>query len=183
MSASKLICYFSNHTAAFGFWSSTPPDNFTLTPINRKADQSLSEFQTGSGAAAHATLNMEQLISHLRVTLVGTISSLLDPEGGVISVSEVYDLLIKVHDILDNAVTKQVGNSAHILVHVLIMYVSIRQCHEVWASLFPFLYGLKDVVPPSEICLYGHMNWSLAQVKQQSSIGLSQSFSPKRWQK
>ena len=27
MSACKLICYFSSHSAAFGFQSSTPPDN------------------------------------------------------------------------------------------------------------------------------------------------------------
>ena len=32
-----------------------------MTPANMKADQSLSEFQTGIGAA-HATLDMEQLI-------------------------------------------------------------------------------------------------------------------------
>ena len=72
--ASKLICYFSSHPAAFGFWSSTPPHNMTLTPSNRKADQSMSEFQTAIGAAAHATLDTEQLISHLRVALVDTIS-------------------------------------------------------------------------------------------------------------
>ena len=101
-----MIHYFSNHPAAFGFQSSTPPDNITLTPANRKADQSLSEFQTGISAAAHATLHMEQLISHLRVTLVDTISYLPDTEGGVIPVSEVYELLIKIHDILDSAVSK-----------------------------------------------------------------------------
>ena len=39
MSASKLIHFFSSHFAAFGFRSSTPPDNTTLTPANRKADQ------------------------------------------------------------------------------------------------------------------------------------------------
>ena len=75
MSASKLIHYFSSHPAAFGFQSSTQPDNITLTPANRKADQSLSEFQTGIRAAGHATLNTEQLISCLRVALVDTISS------------------------------------------------------------------------------------------------------------
>ena len=42
MSASKLICYFTNHPAASRFQSSTPPDNITLTSANRKADQSLS---------------------------------------------------------------------------------------------------------------------------------------------
>ena len=38
MSASKLIYYFSSHPAAFGFQSSTPLDNITLTSANRKAD-------------------------------------------------------------------------------------------------------------------------------------------------
>ena len=55
--------YFSSHSAAFRFWSSTPPDNITLTSANRKADQSLSEFQKGIGAAAHATLDTGQLIA------------------------------------------------------------------------------------------------------------------------
>ena len=59
MSGSKWIHYFSSHPAAFGFQSPTPPDNITLTPANRKADQSLSEFQTGIVAAAHATLDTD----------------------------------------------------------------------------------------------------------------------------
>ena len=66
MSTSKLICYFSNHPAAFRFQSLTPPDNITLSSANRKADQSLSDFQTGVGAVAHATLDTEQLISQLK---------------------------------------------------------------------------------------------------------------------
>ena len=106
VSASKLICYFSSHPAAFGFQSSTPPDNITLTPADMKADQNLSEFKTGIGAAPHTTLEMEQLISHPRVALVDTISSL-----PLILREELYlcpkcELLIKVHDILDNAVSK-----------------------------------------------------------------------------
>ena len=88
ISASKLIHYFSSHPAAFGFQSSTPPDNVTLTFANRKADQNLSDFQTGVSAAVHATLDTEQLISHLRVALVDTLSSLPDSEGGVIPVSK-----------------------------------------------------------------------------------------------
>ena len=36
------------------------------------------------------------------------------------------------------------------------------------------------MIPPSEACLYGHINWSLAQAHHQSSVGLSQSFPPKR---
>ena len=106
MSTSYLIHYFSSHPASFGFQASIPPDNITLNSANRKADQSLSDFQTGVGTAAHATLDTEQLICHLRVVLIDTLSSLPDAEGGVIPVSEVHDLLLKVHDILDKAFSK-----------------------------------------------------------------------------
>ena len=54
--------------------------------------------------------------------------------------------------------------------------VSRQRC-EVWASQFPFLHSLKEVIPASEACLYGCINWSLAQAH---SVGLSQSFPPKR---
>ena len=77
-----------------------------MTSANRKADQSLSELQNGVGSAAHATLDKERLISHLRVGLLDTLSSLPNSEGGVIPVSEVQELLLKAHDILDNAVSK-----------------------------------------------------------------------------
>ena len=83
MSASKLICYFSGYPAAFGFWSSTLPANINLTSAYRKADQSLSDMQTGVGVAAHAILDKEQLISHLRVVVLDTLSSLPNSEGGV----------------------------------------------------------------------------------------------------
>ena len=175
MSASKLIRYFSSHPAAFGFRASTPLDNISLNSANRKVDQSLSDFQTGLGATAHATLDTEQLISHLQVTLVNTLSSLPEAEGDVIPVSEVCELLLQIHGILDKAVSKRVGNSACILSH-LFNSVS-RQCQEVWASQFPFFHSLKEVVPPSEASLYGCINWSLAQAH---SVGLSQSFPPKR---
>ena len=73
------------------------------------------KFQTGIGDAAYATLGMAQLISCLGVAFVDTIFSLSDPEQGVFPVLEVHEFLINVHDILDSAVSKQVGNSAHIL--------------------------------------------------------------------
>ena len=172
MLASKLIHYFSSHPAAFGFQASTPPDNISLNSANRKVDQSLSYFQTGVGVAAHATLDTEQLISCLWVALVDTLSSLPEAEGDVIPMSEVHALLLWIHVILDKAVSKPVGNSGHILAHLL-NSVS-RQHDEVWASQFPFFHSLKEVIPPSEVCLYGHINWSLAQAH---SVGLSQSFS------
>ena len=95
--------------------------------------------------------------------------------------SEVCELHLKVHDILGKAVFKQVGNSAHICTY-LFNSVS-RQCCVVWASQFPFLHSLREVIPPSEACLYGHIHWSLAQVYHQSSVDLSQSFPPMKGDK
>ena len=118
---------------------------------------------------------MEQLIPHLRVALVDTLSSLPEAEGGVIPVSEVHELLLRIHDILDKAVSRQVGNVTRILAY-LFNSVS-RQCHEVWPSQCPFLHSLREVIPPSKACLYGHINLSLAQAH---SVVLSQSFAPKR---
>ena len=36
-----------------------------------------------------------------------------------------YELLIKIHDILDNAVTKQVGNTAHLVASLFLLPGSI----------------------------------------------------------
>ena len=36
------------------------------------------------------------------------------------------------------------------------------------------------MIPPSEACLYGHINWSLVQAQQQSFMGLCKSFLSKR---
>ena len=94
----------------------------------------------------------------------------------MISVLEVCELLSKMHDILDSVMSKWVGNSAHILVHYF--NSASRQHHEVWVSQFPFLHSLRNMVPPSEACLYGSIDWSLAQAQQQLSMGLSQSFPP-----
>ena len=77
-----------------------------MNSANRKADQSLSGFQTGIGAATHAILDTEQLISHLWVALVDTLSSLPEAEENVIPVSEVCELLLRIHGILDKAVSK-----------------------------------------------------------------------------
>ena len=77
-----------------------------MNSANRKADQSLSDFQTGVGAVAHATPDTEQLISCLWVSLVDTLSMLPNAEGGVIPVPEVCEFILMVHDILDKAVSK-----------------------------------------------------------------------------
>ena len=55
--------------------------------------------------AAPATFNIEQLISCITVVLLDTISSLQDSKEGVVSVSGIYALCNKVHDILGNAMS------------------------------------------------------------------------------
>ena len=118
MSPSKLICYFSIHAALFGFWASLPPDNITLNPANMMVGQSSSDFHTGIGAATCATLDTEQFISCTRTALIHTNASLQGSDNGVIAASEVHELLTKIHYILGNAVSKWVGNMAHILVYL-----------------------------------------------------------------
>ena len=101
MVVSKVIHYFSIHPAAFDFWALSQPDNITLNPTKKKeTNQSLSEFQTGIGTFANATLDTKEVMSHTRDAHVGTVASLQDPDEGVISVSEVHQLLTKIHDIL-----------------------------------------------------------------------------------
>ena len=92
MSASELIFYFSGHPAAFGFSASFSPDNITWNTAYKKIDQSLSDFQTVIGAACHAILDTEELISHTRSAIVDTNSSLKESDGGVIPVSEEHEL-------------------------------------------------------------------------------------------
>ena len=50
---------------------------------------SLSDFQAGIGAAAHVTLDTEQLISHTRA-LVNTFTSQQSSDGEVTAASEVH---------------------------------------------------------------------------------------------
>ena len=182
MSASKLIHYFSSHPAAFGFWASTPPDNITLNSANRKADQSLSDFQTGFGATAlcyswHRATHLSPQgcpcwYSFLSTWCWGRCytcvwSAWITSQGSWHFGQGCFQMSWKL--------------MAFILAY-LFNSVSRQHC-EVWASQFPFLHSLRDVIPPSEACLYGHINWSLAQVHHQSSVGLSQSFPPREgWQ-
>ena len=77
MSAPELFCCFSSH----------------LNPASKKLDQGLSDFHTGIGAAAHATFDTEQIISHNRTLPFDTIASIQDSYRGVFPVSKVYELL------------------------------------------------------------------------------------------
>ena len=79
--------------------------------------QSISDFQTGTGSAVYASLDTGQLISYTRTTLVNTIASLQGSDGGAIPVLKVYKWLTKIDNILDNALSKQVINTSHLVLH------------------------------------------------------------------
>ena len=141
MSACKLIPYYSSHTTSAGLLAIFSPDKFTLNHNNKKTYQSLSDFQTGIGVAAHATLDTEHRISHTRIAFGDITVFLQGSDGGDITVSEVHELLTRIHDILDNAMSKQVGNICHILGYHF--NSASLHCHDVWASQVPFLYNFK----------------------------------------
>ena len=90
------------------------------------------------------------LASDLHLLLLFPLYKIL--RGEVIFVSETCKLLTQIHDILDNAMSKEIGNTACILMHI---FNSVSGwCCEVWVSQFPFLHSPKDMVPPSEAYLY-----------------------------
>ena len=164
MSASELICCFFSHSVAFEFWDSTPQDNITLNPDDKKTDQSLSDFQTGIATTTHATSETDCICWYHCL--------LQASDRGIIPVTEMHGFFYKIHDILDNALSKCFGKTADILAF-LFKSVS-RHHHEVWASQFCFLHKFKDTVSPSKVCLYGHITCSLAQAQKQSSPHFSQ---------
>ena len=69
MLASKLIYYFSSRSAVFGLQASILLDNIILNVACKNTDQVLSNFQADIGTAALATLEMEQLTSHMGLTI------------------------------------------------------------------------------------------------------------------
>ena len=81
-------------------------------------------------------------------------------------------LITKIHDILDNVLSKWVGNTACYL-GSLFNY-ALRQHHGVWDSKYQFLHNFQASASSSKACLYGHTNWKLAQAQQQSFLGMSQ---------
>ena len=91
----------------------------------------------------------------------------------MIAASELHELFSMIYDILDSAVVKWVGNMTHILTNLFTS--ASRQCFEVCALQFAFLYNIEDSISPTEACLYGYINWSLGKVDQQLSLLLSQS--------
>ena len=61
--------------------------------------------------------------------------------------------ITKIHDILENAVSTWVGNSACFVAYLF--NSASGQHYGVWASQFPFLHNIKDSILPIEACLYG----------------------------
>ena len=140
MSVSKWSINFSSQPAAFGFRASTPPDNISLNSAKQES-WSLSLIFRLVLVPLHMLL-LTQSNSFLSSGLPCWYS-FLTAWGWVrfIPLSEVHELLLRIYDILDKAVFKQVGNLAHILAY-LYNFVS-RQCCEVWASQFLFFIVLR----------------------------------------
>ena len=86
--------------------------------------------------------------------------SLHGSDGGVIAAAEVHELLTKIHNILDSAVSKWVGNPACILAYPF--NSAPRQHGKFGLHSFHF-FNIEDLAPSSETCLYGCIRWSLAQ--------------------
>ena len=85
---------------------------------------SLSDIHICISVAAHDTLQVEQILSHTRTTIVDTITSLQDSGWEVIPVSEVHDILTQIHDNLD-----KVDNVAHILAFLFnLLPGSVMKC-------------------------------------------------------
>ena len=105
MSASKLIHCFFSHPAILGFGILCHLIiSLWILPIRWLI--SLSDFQTGIGAATYPILDTEQANFHTRTTLVDTIASLRCSVGGLIASSVVHELPAKIHDILHSVMVK-----------------------------------------------------------------------------
>ena len=101
-----------------------------------KTDQSLLDFQNGINTAAYTTSEIEQLIFHVKIVTMCTTASLQDSEWQVNSVSGVHDLLNKIRDIEDKAVSKEVGNATCILAFFLILLTGNVINDGICSSLF-----------------------------------------------
>ena len=99
------------------------------------------DIQSAIGTVFYVTLYTEQLISHTRTVLIDVIASL---QGSSYSSFRSACITYKIDDILDNALSKQVPNTGHVLAYPF--NSASRQCHEVWSSHFPFLYNCKNTL-------------------------------------
>ena len=132
------------------------------------------DFQTCISAAGQVSLEMEQLISHMTTAVVDVRTCFQNSDMEVIPASEVHDLHYKIHDILHNAASKRVGNTA--CISTFLFYFASRQHCEVWVLQFPFFSSIKDNDPLRKACFYVCISCNVAQVEQCPSSGLSQSL-------
>ena len=86
VSSSKLIHYLFQPSISIWTPGLYPVDNIILNATNKRYDQSVLGFQTGIGAAVHATLKNEQLISHIGTAFGDTLTSLQGLDREVIPV-------------------------------------------------------------------------------------------------
>ena len=170
VSASMLIYYFSSHPAAFGFHASFNLIPFWILPI--RGQISLSHFQTGISAAADATLDTEQLISHTRTAPFDTVTS--TGFWWWSDCSFINAWMTKIYKIVDSSVSKQIGNMAYIAVLPISLIVLPSNIMKSQLPSFSFFTVLR--IP----FLLVRLAWTVMQSGQwhrlqQYSIGLSQS--------
>ena len=105
MSAYKFICHFPVIQQHF--------DSGLLCHLITSPD--LPDFQTGIGAAAHATLD-RGICLHTRTTFVDTVTYLQGSDKRT-NYSFRSAWIHRIHNILDNAVLKWVGNTVYIIAY------------------------------------------------------------------
>ena len=91
-----------------------------------------------------------------------------------------HELFTKIHDIVDNAVSKPVCNTAYILVY---LFNSASTWHCSVGFTVPLSSQFRDTVLPCEAHHYGYINWSIGHAQQQSSLGWSQTLTSVRGSK
>ena len=173
MSASKLIHFFTSWPAAFGFWSSTPPDSITLTPANRKADQSLIRISDWHWCCC--SCHSQDGAAHFSPQSCPCWYCFLSTSFWERSHSCVRSVWFTYQGSWHSG-------QCCVQLSCDVFNSTSRQHHEVWASQFSFLHSLKDVVPSSEAYLrevakLGHGLGSISMCKR----GLCQSLVVPLW--
>ena len=159
VSASKLVKYFTSANQAFGFRAPSAPDGLSLDKSKKAEETKLSEFQTMLGAAAHASVEAEQLVSRL-CRSISNLDSILDgPPGQTVETAEVRLRLAEVKEVLDASVSHRIGNTVRILAAGFANLTNQRR--DLWGSASQDLVLAKSEVPPSEAALFGLIGHSL----------------------
>ena len=117
-SASKLICYFSSHPAAFGFWASTPPDNISLEFCQQESSSVSQIFRLVLGPLLMVLLTQSNSFLASGLPLLILFPHCPRLREMLYLCLKCGELILRIHDILDKAISKWVGNSACILAHL-----------------------------------------------------------------